>query len=275
MSLDNLILGKNTTYNNEYSPSILQRIERSLGRASIDRLADFYGYDIWKLYEITYLNLQGIPQVCMGIMKVPSSSKYIVESKSLKLYTLSYTMTKFINMQEAQTLFAKDLSKLLECEVSVNFYPLNSKEFNLTAPDGICLEQQDSCMGVVIRDYEYNPKALCLEKSDKTVKKTYYTNLFRSLCPVTAQPDHATVIIDYEGKKPSQEDLLSYLISLRNHQGFHEQCVELIYSDLMYYLKPDRLTVTACFTRRGGIDINPVRSNQPNISALSLRTIRQ
>ncbi|MGN1281685.1 MAG: NADPH-dependent 7-cyano-7-deazaguanine reductase QueF [Succinivibrio sp.] len=275
MNLDNLILGKSTTYDSEYSPSVLQRIERSLGRASIDRLATFYGYDIWKLYEITYLNLLGIPQVCMGIMKVPSSSTFIVESKSLKLYTLSYTMTRFINMQEAQDLFASDLSRLLECEVSVSFYPLNSREFSISAPEGICLEQMESSKGIVIRDYGYNPDVLCHDRSDKTVKKTYYTNLFRSLCPVTSQPDHATVIIDYEGKKPSTDGLLSYLVSLRSHQGFHEQCAELIFSDLMYYLKPEKLTVTACFTRRGGIDINPVRSNQNILTAASLRTIRQ
>lgn len=109
----------------------------------------------------------------------------------------------------------------------------------------------------------------------KTIKKTYYTNLFRSLCPVTSQPDHAVVRIDYEGKKPDLKGLLSYLVSLRNHQGFHEQCVELIYSDLMYYLKPSKLTVSAYFTRRGGIDINPVRSSAKLNSSESVRTIRQ
>jgi 7-cyano-7-deazaguanine reductase len=109
----------------------------------------------------------------------------------------------------------------------------------------------------------------------KEISKTYYTNLFRSLCPVTAQPDYASLMICYEGRKLKEESLLTYLVSLRHHQGFHEQCVELIYSDLVSYLNPKKLTVAAFFTRRGGIDINPVRTNQKSLSPLMLRTIRQ
>lgn len=272
MDESKLVLGKNTTYDNEYAPSRLQRIERALGRAYIPHLASFNGVDIWRLYEMTYLNLNGLPQVCMGIMKVPANSKYIVESKSLKLYELSFTMTKFESIDDVLDVFCYDLSHLLECEVIVELYPITNEAFKLTKPHGTCLEKA-KCDDLVFKDYEYNPKLLEIDEK-KVVKKSFYTNLFRSLCPVTSQPDHAVVQIEYEGNKPNYKGILQYLVSLRNHQGFHEQCVELIFSDLMYYLKPKSLTVSAYFTRRGGIDINPVRSTD-DIKHLSIRTIRQ
>lgn len=273
--MNNLVLGKNTTYDNEYAPSQLQRIERQLGRSHIERLQKFVGYDIWRLYEMTYLNLNGLPKVCMGIMTVPADSKYIVESKSLKLYELSFTMTKFKDLKEVESVFEHDLSVLLESNVKVSLFELDNEEFSTRAVKGTCLEELDCCKDLSFKGYEYSPSLLTFDKEEKTIKKTYYTNLFRSLCPVTSQPDHAVVRIDYEGKKPDLKGLLSYLVTLRNHQGFHEQCVELIYSDLMYYLKPSKLTVSAYFTRRGGIDINPVRSSAKLNCCESVRTIRQ
>lgn len=211
----------------------------------------------------------------MGIMTVPADSKYIVESKSLKLYELSFTMTKFKDLKEVESVFEHDLSVLLESNVKVSLFELDNEEFSTRAVKGTCLEELDCCKDLSFKGYEYSPSLLTFDKEEKTIKKTYYTNLFRSLCPVTSQPDHAVVRIDYEGKKPDLKGLLSYLVSLRNHQGFHEQCVELIYSDLMYYLKPSKLTVSAYFTRRGGIDINPVRSSAKLNSSESVRTIRQ
>lgn len=273
--MNDLVLGKNTTYDNEYAPSRLQRIERQLGRSHIERLQKFVGYDIWRLYEMTYLNLNGLPKVCMGIMTVPADSKYIVESKSLKLYELSFTMTKFKDLKEVESVFEHDLSTLLESNVKVSLFELDNEEFSTRAVKGTCLEELDCCKDLSFKGYEYSPSLLTFDKEEKTIKKTYYTNLFRSLCPVTSQPDHAVIRIDYEGKKPDLKGLLSYLVTLRNHQGFHEQCVELIYSDLMYYLKPSKLTVSAYFTRRGGIDINPVRSSAKLNSSESVRTIRQ
>jgi 7-cyano-7-deazaguanine reductase len=270
-----LVLGKNTTYDNEYAPSRLHRIERSLGRSAIKHLKSFYGMDIWRLYEMTYLNLNGLPKVCMGIMKVPATSKYIVESKSLKLYELSFTMTKFESLKDVETVFARDLSRLLECEVEVELFEIKNKEFGFESPRGICLEEQEFARSLCFRNYEYSPKVLKAAENKKTVSKTYYTNLFRSLCPVTAQPDHATVVIDYKGLAPDEESLLNYLVSLRNHQGFHEQCVELIFSDIMHALEPAELTVSAFFTRRGGIDINPVRTTLNNQKYPSVRFIRQ
>ena len=270
-----LVLGKNTTYDNEYAPSRLHRIERALGRSAIKHLKTFFGMDIWRLYEMTYLNLNGLPKVCMGIMKVPASSRYIVESKSLKLYELSFTMTKFESLKDVETVFARDLSRLLECEVEVKLFEVKNKEFDFENPKGICLEEQNFAQNMSFKSYEYSPKVLKAAEVKKTVSKTYYTNLFRSLCPVTSQPDHATVVIDYKGMAPDEESLLDYLVSLRNHQGFHEQCVELIFSDIMHSLEPAELTVSAFFTRRGGIDINPVRTNQKALKFPSVRFIRQ
>lgn len=270
-----LVLGKNTTYDNEYAPSRLHRIERALGRSAIKHLKSFYGMDVWRLYEMTYLNLNGLPKVCMGIMKVPASSRYIVESKSLKLYELSFTMTKFESIRDVETVFARDLSKLLDCEVEVKLFEVKNKEFGFENPKGICLEEQDFAKKMSFKNYEYSPKVLKTAEGQKTVSKTYYTNLFRSLCPVTSQPDHATVVIDYKGMTPDEESLLNYLVSLRNHQGFHEQCVELIFSDIMHALEPAELTVSAFFTRRGGIDINPVRTTSKDLKFPSVRFIRQ
>ena len=275
MNNDNLVLGKSTSYDNEYAPSRLQRIERSLGRSQIKDLTTFFGYDIWHLYEMTYLNLQGLPCVAMAVLKIPADSKYIVESKSLKLYELSFTMTRFASLDEVKTVFLGDLSRLLECEVLGDFYPLKNTEFKLSDLSGICLEELDECKALTFKSYNYAPALLKIEDDKKQVSKTYHTNLFRSLCPVTAQPDHASIEIEYEGKKPSVTGLLGYLVSLRNHQGFHEQCVELIYSDLLTYLTPEMLTIRAYFTRRGGIDINPVRSNSKNVALTNKRTIRQ
>lgn len=270
-----LVLGKNTTYDNEYAPSRLHRIERALGRSAIKHLKNFNGADIWRLYEMTYLNLNGLPKVCMGIMKVPASSKYIVESKSLKLYELSFTMTKFESLKDVETVFARDLSRLLECEVEVKLFEVKNKEFGFETSKGICLEEQDFAESLTFKAYEYSPKVLTVTDSKKTVSKTYYTNLFRSLCPVTSQPDHATVVVEYKGPAFDESTLLNYLVSLRNHQGFHEQCVELIYSDIMHALEPSELTVSAFFTRRGGIDINPVRTNLKDQKFTSVRFIRQ
>ncbi len=275
MNTTNLVLGKNTTYDNEYAPSRLQRIQRSLGRASIKNIASFTGYDVWRLYEMTYLGVNGLPKVCMGVMYVPSSSEYIVESKSLKLYELSFTMTKFESLNMVKEVFQRDLSNLLECDVVVELFELNNKEFKLENIKGTCLEEQDFVKELTFKDFNYDPQLLTIENNSKKISKTYYTNLFRSLCPVTSQPDHACIKIEYKGLQLSEPGLLSYLVSLRNHQGFHEQCVELIYSDIFNALSPEQLTVSAYFTRRGGIDINPTRSSIEIKTPSSFRTIRQ
>ena len=202
-----------------------------------------------------------------------NSDSPIFVNNDIKIYKDG--VEKFKDLKEVESVFEHDLSVLLESNVKVSLFELDNEEFSTRAVKGTCLEELDCCKDLSFKGYEYSPSLLTFDKEEKTIKKTYYTNLFRSLCPVTSQPDHAVVRIDYEGKKPDLKGLLSYLVSLRNHQGFHEQCVELIYSDLMYYLKPSKLTVSAYFTRRGGIDINPVRSSAKLNCSESVRTIRQ
>lgn len=274
MEMTNLVLGKSTTYDCEYAPSRLQRIKRELGRSQIKNYTESEGYDLWRLYEITYLDLNSLPKVCVGKIIVPKNSEYIVESKSLKLYIFSLTMTKFKSLEQVESVIKRDLSELLECDVKVSLMTLNDNDFGISKIDGIELESAIDLKNFSQNSFTYSTDML-KAKSDKVITINCHTNLFRSLCPVTAQPDHATMFIEYEGKEISYESLLSYLISLRNHQGFHEQCVELIYSDIMTMLKPKKLCVHASFTRRGGIDINPFRTNQAIDSYKNVRTVRQ
>ena len=271
------VLGQQTDYAYEYAPSRLYRIERALGRSKIKRLCEFTGFDLWRMYEITYLDARGLPKVCMGTMKVPASSTYIVESKSFKLYLMSLTMTRFLSLLDLQNVLERDMSALLETQVEVKLTEVTAaKDFKFDSPDGFCLDTISLTVDLRPKDYEYDPKILCFdENSSKSTTASYYSHLFRSLCPVTGQPDYATLSIKYKGRKLSESSLLLYLVSLRQHQGFHEQCVELIYSDIKNMLSPDELCVSACFTRRGGIDINPLRSTSERFMTKNFRTIRQ
>ena len=183
-------------------------------------------------------------------------------------------MTKFKSLEQVESVIKRDLSELLECDVKVSLMTLNDNDFAISKIDSVELESAIDLKNFQQNSFTYSTDML-KATSDKQISINCHTNLFRSLCPVTAQPDHATMFIEYEGKEISYESLLSYLISLRNHQGFHEQCVELIYSDIMTMLKPKKLCVHASFTRRGGIDINPFRTNQAIDSYKNVRTVRQ
>ncbi len=274
-SNDTLVLGKKVNYAVEYAPSLLQRIERRLGRDAIKHLVMGDGLDIFRCYEFTSLLPNGLPLSRALIIEFSSKSTYLVESKSLKLYLMSFTMTRFESDALIEATISRDLSRLTEHEVRVTVLPLNSPKLALSPLKGICLEELEECRTMNIRDFTYSSRILKHASQDKHIRARYYTHLFRSRCPVTAQPDYATVVIDYEGPKVDEPSLLAYLVSLREHQGFHEQCVELIYSDIENELKPLSLTVSAFFTRRGGIDINPVRSSTPDYRYTLLRMPRQ
>lgn len=264
------LLRKNTSYLEEYDPTVLQPIGRNLGRAQL-KYDVSCGYDLWRLYEITYLNRQGIPQVAIGTVTVPATSPYIVESKSLKLYIGSFTQTKFSGKEEVAAIIAHDLSKILETNVTVRLYALNEvpDEFVIQNLKGTSIDNELIDKPV----YEPNPKLL-VPSHGHYVIETLRSDLLRTLCPVTGQPDHASVMIRYEGEQIDRKALLAYLISFRKHRGFHEQCCEQIFSDIKQYLRPVKLCVMACFTRRGGIDINPVRNEfEENVTVL--RTRRQ
>lgn len=270
--LETTLLGQSSVYYDEYNPTVLQPISRNLGRAELKFLAP-NGVDVWRLYEITYLNKLNIPCAAVGLISVPASSAFIVESKSLKLYIGSFTQTKFASLKEVETVIAHDLSKMLECQVEVQLFELEERPraFVLNDLPGTLIDRME---GVTITDFNYRPDIL-VKKPGPRVEEILRTNLLRTLCPVTGQPDHASVMIHYQGTQINHQDLFCYLMSLRLHRGFHEQCVELIYHDLKSRLKIERLEVAACFTRRGGIDINPLRSDFAMDSSSIVRTFRQ
>ena len=239
--IKDLVLGKRTEYKRSYSPDLLQAIPRSLNRDKLgltDSTLPFSGYDLWNLYEISYLNSKHKPQVAVGYFTVPHSSPFIVESKSLKLYLNSINFTCFDSVDDVAS-------------------TMNIKMFDIHHPNGTCIDGID----ISVSDFDYNPNLLIDSTSGTSITEELYSNLMKSNCLVTGQPDWGTIYIKYTGNKIAHENLLKYIVSYRNHNEFHEMCVERVFCDLMKFCKPQKLTVYARYTRRGGIDINPFRSN--------------
>ena len=287
------ILGEQTTdYPTEYSPETLYPIARSMGRDAIgwqdDKLK--VGVDWWQAFEMSWLNSQGISQVAIARFGIPASSPFIVESKSLKLYLNSINFTEFSDWDDVQALIAKDLSACVQAEVTVELFDLND-DLNdkatglLTAqPEGVCIDEAlaNSSEKVALTEH---PDASLLAKnesdlrdSEKEVGKnfSFYSNLLRSNCPVTNQPDWGTLAVSISSEKPvNSANMLRYILSFRQHNGFHEQCVEQIFADLSQYYQPSELMVRAWYTRRGGIDINPCRVSDMSLLPKPSRLIRQ
>ncbi len=258
---DDLSLGKQVDYEFEYNPGLLQGVPRSLSRDTLD-LANsslpFDGIDTWTGYELSWLNLKGKPNVAILECHVPITSENLIESKSFKLYLNSFNQTKFASAEGVRQVLQADLSACAGEPVEVKlilpdqFTSLQFKEFEGTLLDNLDVE---------IEQYSPNTQFLAVAKSGAEVKETLISHLLKSNCLITSQPDWASIQIRYEGKAIEHEGLLKYLISFRQHNEFHEQCVERIYNDIMQHCQPDKLTVCARYTRRGGLDINPFRSN--------------
>ena len=265
------LLGQTTEYVDTYRPDLLTPIPRSLGRDAIG-VHDFRGTDVWRLYEITWINERGLPVAAAGEIRVPATSPCIVESKSLKLYIGSLTQTKIASVEEAARLIARDVSACVGAPVEVLIEDLARWEMPVTRVPGIVLEAE--CADLECSVYE--PDASLLKAaSDEVVEETLSSNLLRSRCPVTGQPDHASIVISYRGRRIDRRALLAYIVSFRRHQGFHEQCCEQIHADIMRVLAPEALSVNCCFTRRGGIDISPFRSTVADLPDPVIRTPRQ
>ena len=265
------LLGQTTEYVDTYRPDLLTPIPRSLGRDAIG-VHDFRGTDVWRLYEITWINERGLPVAAAGEIRVPATSPCIVESKSLKLYIGSLTQTKIASVEEAARLIARDVSACVGAPVEVLIDDLARWEMPVTRVPGIVLEAE--CADLECSVYE--PDASLLKAaSDEVVEETLSSNLLRSRCPVTCQPDHASIVISYRGRRIDRRALLAYIVSFRRHQGFHEQCCEQIHADIMRVLAPEALSVNCCFTRRGGIDISPFRSTVADLPDPVIRTPRQ
>lgn len=271
----NTLLGKDTVYSDRYNPDLLQPIPRALGRDAIGD-HDFRGTDIWRLYELSWLNEQGIPQTAVGELLVPASTHSIVESKSLKLYAGSFAMTKMSGKDEVAHRMAEDLSSRLGEQVEVRLYDVTAYPGAVRAMPGINLDTLTLSEGNIVNAYETEPAYLKFDENrSETTTETFSTSVFRSLCPVTGQPDLASLLISYTGKAIDPAGLLKYLVSYRCHRGFHEQCVEQIFHDLRATFAPEMLEVYACFTRRGGIDINPFRSSMRDTPDEIIREMRQ
>lgn len=257
---DNLPLGKKSKFEEVYNPSLLCGIERKTNREKlgIGEELPFLGVDIWNVYELSWLNNRGKPVVALAEIRVPCTTPCIVESKSLKLYLGSFNQTRFGNLNEVTKTIEMDLSVTTRGSVLVDIRPLS--DFNhrhIEKVQGTCLDEMD----VDVEDYHVNKDLLSVNEHEMTVSETVYSDLFRSNCPVTGQPDWATIVIHYKGKPIDHGNLLRYIISYRRHSDFHEQCVERMYMDVMEQCAPEALSVYARFTRRGGIDINPFRGN--------------
>ncbi|MDV5171725.1 NADPH-dependent 7-cyano-7-deazaguanine reductase QueF [Photobacterium rosenbergii] len=272
--LAGLTLGKTTEYKDQYDPSLLQPVPRSLNRddLSLGDTLPFTGYDIWTLYELSWLNKKGLPQVAIGEVRLPADSPNLIESKSFKLYLNSFNQTKFDSWQQIADTLQKDLSECAGADVDVTVQPLSDFDDQPIANFfGECIDDQD----IEITDYEFDPSHLEGAASEETVTEILHSHLLKSNCLITSQPDWGSVRISYTGQKIDREKLLRYLISFRNHNEFHEQCVERIFTDIMKYCKPELLTVYARYTRRGGLDINPYRTNMGKTPSDNFRLARQ
>ncbi len=266
-------LGKTTQYISHYEPELLFAIARSEKRDELsERYLSFVGEDIWNAYEISWLNQKGLPQVAIGEFRVNADSQYIIESKSLKLYLNSFNQTKFAEKQDVIETLRKDLSKVAGTSVTVElFSPESFNQFQVSELNGELIDNLD----VEIENYAYTPEMLISKAiSDDLVNETLVSHLLKSNCLITSQPDWASIQISYQGNPINRENLLKYLVSFRSHNEFHEQCVERIFADIKKYCQPEKLSVYARYTRRGGLDINPWRSDFTTTMA-NVRLARQ
>ncbi|WP_312998866.1 NADPH-dependent 7-cyano-7-deazaguanine reductase QueF [Achromobacter animicus] len=274
MTLSHGPLGQSVAYASQYDPSLLFPIARSHNRAALSLTAGslpFTGVDLWNAYELSWLDAKGKPRVAMATFSVPADSPNIIESKSFKLYLNSFNQTRLVNSAALRGRLERDLSAAAGAPVGLDFFlPQRFSELQMGELDGIYIDKLD----IEIDTYEPAPELLRTRAGD-VVEETLASRLLKSNCPVTGQPDWATVQIRYRGKPIDRESLLRYVVSFRQHAEFHEHCVERIFSDIMQACGPEQLTVYARYTRRGGLDINPWRSNFEAAPPADVRTVRQ
>ena len=273
-------LGKTSAYVDQYDASLLFPIPRQTKRDEIGVTGKppFFGADLWTAYELSWLNPRGKPQVALARITVPAESTHIVESKSFKLYLNSFNNTRLIDATEVQTRMRQDLSAAVwhggPVMASVGVQLVLPDQFDrepIHELDGLNLDRLDLECDI----YQPTPSLLSAIAGEAPVAETLTSNLLKSNCLVTGQPDWASVRIAYSGPQIDQAGLLRYLVSFRNHNEFHEQCVERIFMDVWQQCQPSRLAVYARYTRRGGLDINPWRTSHPQAVPLNVRTARQ
>ena len=293
-SPENSQLGRRSSYVDQYDASLLFPIPRAPKRLEIGLAAatPFFGADMWTAFELSWLNLRGKPQVALAHFTVPCETLNIIESKSFKLYLNSFNNTRFDGPQEVRARLRADLSEAVwrgpapiqaegEAGAPVKMVPA-SIGVTLLAPelfdqepvhelDGLSLDRLD----IDCERYTPAPELLKAALDEQPVTEVLTSNLLKSNCLVTGQPDWGSVQIHYSGPQIEQGGLLQYIVSFRNHNEFHEQCVERIFMDIWTRCQPTRLAVYARYTRRGGLDINPFRTSYPQALPKNIRTARQ
>ena len=270
--LDRSPLGRATSYPDRYDRGLLFPIERAPLRAElgIGIALPFDGVDLWTAYELSWLDADGKPQVAIATFSVPANSPQLVESKSVKLYLTAFNQTRFASDSQVAATLARDLGAATGATVDVA----------LTLPAGFAALPHAELSGEFLDDLpiaavDSEPAPEALVAGGPGVAEILCTRLFRSVCPVTGQPDYASVQLAYRGARIDRAGLLRYLVSFRRHPGFHEHCVERMFTDVWRCCEPEALAVYARFTRRGGIDINPYRTSGGASSPAPARTARQ
>jgi 7-cyano-7-deazaguanine reductase len=255
-----MLLGKHTPVVDDYSPQLLYPIPRSQGR---DRLGlsnplPFYGADLWHAYELSWLDAGGRPVARVGRFIIPADSPNMVESKSFKLYLNSLNSSRFSSDEEAAGVLSRDVGNVVGAEVQLQLLAPDDRSLAGSQLAGACLDE----LPATVQAGEPGADIL-VPGPPEPVEEHVYSHLLRSLCPVTGQPDWATVWIHYRGTAIDRASLLQYIIAYRQHQEFHEQCVERMFRDIHSRCEPEFLHIQAFYTRRGGLDINPLRSTDP------------
>jgi len=273
-------LGKPVAYPDRYDPTLLFPIARAQKREEIGIAGapPFFGADLWTAYELSWLTPRGKPQVAIAHFTIPCETPNIVESKSLKLYLGSYNGTAFPSADAVRDRLRADLGEAVwrggTAQSSVGVRLLMPDQFDLEPIhelDGLSLDRLD----IECTQYAPAPELLTSAVDEQPVEEVLTSNLLKSNCLVTGQPDWGSIQIRYSGPQIDQGGLLRYLVSFRNHNEFHEQCVERIFMDVWRRCKPSRLAVYARYTRRGGLDINPLRTSHPMALPANVRTARQ
>jgi len=267
-------LGKAVDYKTNYDPSLLFPLARQSKREEIGIGATlpFTGFDLWNHYEVSWLNEKGKPIAATAEIVYPCESPYMIESKSMKLYFNSLNQSKFHDVSALQAVIIRDLSAVVGMPVQVTVTDLcDARDQKLHAKmDGICLDHLD----VLCTNYTVDPT--CLITQPQVVTESVFSNLLKSNCLITHQPDWGTVQIQYTGPQIDHAGLLRYIVSFRQHNEFHEQCIERIFMDLLEQCQPQKLSVYGRYTRRGGLDINVLRTKDPLVLAENnIRLLRQ
>ena len=282
-------LGQNTVYPDTYSPSLLFAIERKLARQNLpffnqantkesakEIALPFTGVDRWTAFELSWLNDKGKPCVRLAEIVIPAFSPCIIESKSLKLYLNSLNQHIFSDENSVLNTLKHDISQMIQASVEVSLHHLDVNDVSaINALPGQCIDELE----IDVEAYSPNASLLQLSHQKKSVNECLYSHLLKTNCPITGQPDWATVFIEYTGQQIDAASLLSYIVSYRQHQDYHEHCIEQMFCDIKTMCQPENLTVYGRYTRRGGLDINPLRTDysegQSRLNSKVLRTARQ